>query len=760
MDKIIITSNSNKKFYLRRNTLENVTIYGRNEFLDKYYYPLTIDILVYLKDKYHLSIDIIKEYFSYLYFINEDSDNEKIHYLYLMKQDLLDKGLIKDNGLFRKRVANSEIYLDSLIGSDYEYFKEILNAIIIDNNSNIFKHDVVHFENINDEVSFLMEEIGKLLNQGIKYQNIYVVSSSEYDDLLLINAKIYGININYNGSLYDLSIIKNYLNNMEDYDLDSLKEYPDIHNKMVGILNKYIKYDIILIKDILIDELKHTSYQDSLIDGINLVDINYPFSDNDYVFLLGFNEENYPKIEKDVKYLGTKEREVLGLSSLRKINFYNREMIKKRINNIKNLVISYKDLKDKDVYFKSSIIDDLGLIINEGKLSYNISNIGNKINYIKYLDKYYKYRSISDELKVLNYNYQGIYDSFNHQYSFINNLKLDHLNLSYSTLNLYTHCSFKYYLNNIIGLDNHEFNFSSYVGSLFHYVLEKALDLTIDIDKRYQEYIDNNPVDLKNSEKYYLEKLKKDIKIIIDDIRNKEALTSLNEEEHELNVRIMFKRDIPVYFNGYIDKVKYNEELKTLAIIDYKTGEVPLDLTYLKDGINLQLPIYLYLLKKTNYGEYKIAGIYLQRILNGIINNDSKKSYIKQYTDNLKLFGYSNKDQSVLGNFDHFYVDSSMIKSMRVKNDGTYYNYAKVLSNEEFKEIVDEVDKIINNTIDHILKADFMINPKKVGKDNECLYCPYHAICFKDGRDVIKLKEVDSDGLDEGTNTSDREDWN
>ena len=73
---------------------------------------------------------------------------------------------------------------------------------------------------------------------------------------------------------------------------------------------------------------------------------------------------------------------------------------------------------------------------------------------------------------------------------------------------------------------------------------------------------------------------------------------SLDQSMKEKEIYVNKDKNIKVTFKGVIDKVLYKEEdNKTyLVVIDYKTGSSDaIDLKNMEYGLNLQLPIYLYL---------------------------------------------------------------------------------------------------------------------------------------------------------------------
>ena len=79
---------------------------------------------------------------------------------------------------------------------------------------------------------------------------------------------------------------------------------------------------------------------------------------------------------------------------------------------------------------------------------------------------------------------------------------------------------------------------------------------------------------------------------------------------------------------------------------------------------------------------------------------------------------------------------------MKVKNDGEFYHYTKVLDDDILDMLIDYIDKIIEDNISDILKCEFSINPKQVGMENiGCEYCKYKDICQMKNEDIVKLKE-------------------
>ena len=59
------------------------------------------------------------------------------------------------------------------------------------------------------------------------------------------------------------------------------------------------------------------------------------------------------------------------------------------------------------------------------------------------------------------------------------------------------------------------------------------------------------------------------------------------------------RNNLNIVFKGFVDKIMINDDESIMSIIDYKTGNDDISLKYLKYGLNIQLPIYLYLESNT-----------------------------------------------------------------------------------------------------------------------------------------------------------------
>lgn len=725
----------------------NIKFMSLDEFIKKYTFSYDNETIYHIMKKYNIKYSSALVYLNNLYYISDKLDNEKMNKLKEIKEYLDDNNLLIYDKYFRKYVKDKEIYI---YGYDYinKYYSSVLNGLnykVIDVDTRKYEIDKIYYsDDIIDEVIFVASKICELIKNGIDTSNIKLVCSSEYNFIIDRVFKLYGINVNRKISIYSVYEVKRILDNLNDIDniIDSIKNI-DIRNKIINVINNYSfianKEDV---RELIIHDLKNT-YLDSYEEGINVISLDDYIDDNDYVFLLGFNKENIPRLYKNNDYFTDKEKEILGFDTSIYLNSRKRESTIKRIHSIKNLFISYKLFDAINNYIKSDLLDNVmeEMIINN---NYSNSNMINKILLTEKLDNLVKYNIMEDDINLLYSNYQDIdYMKYSNKYNRIDKYKLykyldDKLVLAYTSFDNYNRCKFKYYLNNILKINEIRDDFSIIIGNVCHYVLSQMDNKDFDTRRYFDEYLSNER-DFTSRELFFLDNIKEEMVFIIDTIRKQLGYTSFDKKMYEEKVYVNKDKNIKVTFMGIIDKVLYKEEddITYLAVIDYKTGNTNIKLDNMEYGIGMQLPIYLYLTSNMKFKNIEVVGFYLQKLLS--TNLDNTKDYITARENNLKLEGYSINNPSILSKFDKTYNDSKLIKSMKTSKNG-FYSYSKVLDKEEIDNIITSTDEMIDKVIDNILEADFSINPKVIDGENvSCKFCEYRDICFRRENDIVYI---------------------
>ena len=774
-NSIIITSNTLKKDILNSNNnkLTYYKIYTLSEFNKLYFFDYNEKTIYYVMNKYNVKYEIAKIYVNNLYNINDNLyKNNKLNFLLELKKDLINNKLLKINKLFNKFLTNKNIIIYNLplskeLTSLINSLKEKNNVEIINTEVGNNKHEIYEIDTIENEVLFIANKIVELLKNKISISNIFLTNlNDEYKKLIKKIFPMYNIpyTLKNDETIYGTYISKKFFelyNEDLNVTIDSLKEYidteetQDIYNKIINIINKYTFEDNKLkVKDMIISDFKNTKLRTKeIVNSIHEVSLTDKlFKDTDYVFLPSFNQGIIPVIYKDEDYLTDNDKKELDISLTVDKNNLEKQNIINTLSNIKNLIITYKKNANGEEFNISNINEELNYTVTKiEEYNYNYSNLYNKIKLTSLLDEYNKYGTKSNLLYTLDKHYNNLpYNTYSHKFTGVKipNLHefLDNkITLSYSSLDKYFRCPFSFYIGNILRLNIYEETFYQLVGTLFHAILEKMPEET-DYDKVWTEELTKLNHEFTIKENFFLRKLKEELKFIIKVIKEQENFTDLHDELHEERVYTNVPGNIKITFTGIIDKIKYKkDDNKTIvAIIDYKTGNPNLDLSTIKYGIGMQLPVYLYLAKNSNkLTNVKVAGFYLQKVLNNEMSVDKTHSYEQQKKKNLLLQGYSNEDINILSEFDKSYMDSNIIKSMKVKNDNSFYSYSKVLSNKSMDIIENIAEEKIKEGADLITKANFDIAPKKIGKLNYgCNLCKFKDICYHTEDDVVELEET------------------
>lgn len=771
---IIITNQNTKKEILfeHNHILWQHKIYTLAEFKKLYYFNYDNETVFYITQKYKVNPEIAKIYLENLYKVKDKKyKSKKLNFLVSLKKELIENRLISINNIFLESLKGQKICVYNLPkNKELELMINDLNKLCEvtykTTSKNNFKHKIYKLKSLEDEVSFVAEQICELIKNGVLYKDIYLTNLNE-DYQKMINRIFPMFNLPFTlqekTSIFETHIGNLFYQNYQE-DLAKTIEYlkdiitneqeEKILNQIIAIINNYTFInDKMLVKDMIKYDLKHTYVNKNLKEGIKEVTFkDSDFHDEDHVFLLSFNQSIIPKTYKDEDYLNDLELEEISFDTTLEKNIIEKEIIEEKISSINNLYITCKEACDGEDYLISSLNDDLDYqVVKVEDVLSKCSNNYNQIYLTSLLDEYYKYGTESNNLFNLYHHYNKIpYKKYSHNYKKISKENLlKHLNnnitLSYSSLDKYYRCPFSYYIGNILHLNIFEETFEQHIGTLFHRILERMGNE--DVLTIWDEEINNLDYKFNAKELFFLRKLKEELLFITDFIKECENYTNLHDELHEELITKTLENNPNVKFTGIIDKIKYKHDGNNIiaAIIDYKTGTSNMDLSTIYYGIGMQLPVYLYLIKNSDkFPNLKISGFYLQKILHNEITKDNIHSYEDLKRKNLLLQGYSNSSITILNEFDKTFNESKLIKGLKTKKDGTFYNYSKVLTSKEMDCIASIVEEKINNGAKEILEGNFEIAPKKIDKINYgCTMCKFRDICFYEESDIVELEKLD-----------------
>lgn len=744
---IVITNN--KKTILdyldNTNKLLNIKIMSKQEFINNYFGYTNKKALYYLINKYNYKYDIAKMYLdNFLY--------DEMLYKELEENNLIIRTPLFKNRISRIVIINVDIE-PSLMTEIQKY-----NYLILKNKTQNTFPKVKELQTLEEEIEYVANYIRELLKTVSINKLFLVCEDQSYLNTLKRIFKLYNIPLNTKESknIYGTYSVKKFLEVLKETNdlntaLNSLKK-DEIYNAIVDICNNYqFKTFDKTILYMIEEELKQaTIVYKQMKEAVNIIGINQMSNEEDYYFILSFNEGIIPKIYKDEDYLSDEQKKNLGLFTSIDKNKLEKDKVINKITNFKNIIITYKLKSQAQDYYPSSLIEEFNLeVIRENNKKYIYSNEYNQLKLASMLDKFIKYNTIDDNLGLLMYNYKELpYLTYDNQYKNIDitsfrNYIDNKITLSYSSLDNFYHCSFKFFLTNILKLNKYEETFMTYIGTLFHDILSLAFKDDFDFEETFNQYIKEKEFTPK--EEFFISRLKNKLIEIIDIIKEQNKNSDLTNELYERKVTIHKHDEIDVNFVGIIDKVKYKEfnNKKYVAVIDYKTGMPHIDLNNLNYGLSMQLPIYLYLLNSLFDEEINVAGFYLQKIVPEKLTFQKSKDYDSEVNKLFRLEGFSNDNEEILEKFDKNYNDSKFIKGMKKTSKGTYSHYANILSNTQLNNMINIIDNKIDEAIKKIKNAEFDINPKVIDKKNiGCDFCKFKDICFKKEEDLLMLKSV------------------
>ena len=726
----------------------NITFISLEELEKHYFFDIKEEALLYLLDKTNENIDVLKLMLKNLYKIDitKEYRETKLNNLKNLYFDLKDNNyLIFDKG-YSDYLLTKNIFILGY-GMLEPYQKDMLDSIntnYIDITSSISIDTVYKYHSMKDEIISTALKIRELNTKGISYNKIFLAGvDNSYNFLLKTIFSMFDIPLYLKSTNKITSIIsvKEYL---KDKDINHIKD-----NSLKAKITK-INDDLTYAKDskyydiLLKEKLENTTLDNNeLIESVKVLneslEIPYLVSDDEYLFVLGFNQNYLPKIYKDEEYLSDNLKRTCNLNTSTIKNKLSKDNLIKVLGTIENLTMSYKLTSLTGEYTKSSLLNEFNLKeVDNLHYNYNYSKDFNNYRVSNVLDTYYKYHEKDKDFDFLTTNIDSSkYSSFDHKFKGINR-PITPYSLSYSSIDDLAKCPFKYYLKYILKLDSFEESFSTKIGNIFHSVLKDSYNNNFSFEESLNKALKDNTLD--SRETVLFKRLEKELKIIVDYNKEIEKRSFLTEFYGEKRLEIPLSNHATL--KGFIDKILFKpfHDKTYYAVFDYKTGSATLNLDYLSEGLYLQLPLYIYLINKSNlFNNPTFVGFFYQYLLQ---NYKDSEEQLK----NLKLVGYTTDDKIVLSYLDEDYETDSFVKGLSIKKDGELSSRSKVLSDSEVEDIMNSIHKALDKSLKIIDNNDFAIAPKIINNKNiSCEFCPFKEVCFVSASDYVYLDKKEGE---------------
>lgn len=591
------------------------------------------------------------------------------------------------------------------------------------------------FKNKEDELRYVFNQIGELLEQGINPGEINIIASNKtYQPVINYLSLVDNIEITTNSKkkLYDTKEFSEFVNTYTTFD-KSIKQVEDevVKKAIEDIRNKYHKLDDKKLLEVIKVEAKNKSVsQDKIINTINVCSINN-FNVNNYNFVVGVNNESFPELN-DNFILDDERCNLLNINnSVDRIN--NKEMVQKLLLTIPNTYFSGEVIYNKEGEVDKSL---------EERFNFNI-----EVNQETIVSRYKNDIKVNKKKKIKGYNYTASdFEIKDYNYQVENDqVKIDTPNkvkLSYSSLEEYAECPYKYFLSRVLWLKKQQKDFTQR-GNIIHFILEQAFKEGELVDKdKLEEYAQGY---FKHHEKGSEFK---------DDFEKELSLKTVRHYYYFLEefVRIMLSEKYPLDENRYYSEEELNSQgdnynfsgkidlaIKhdndSFSVIDFKNkNKVEVTDKYFEDKLKLQNLWYLYLIKN-NLDKFEVKGdfefettsqigIHFPHISSKVIKD------IKSGRDISIMERKSGKDSN---------FSEQKLPATKTKEEDKVRVTKEVMSNE--------LDNYLEKVAIDIKDGKFKIDPiyEKNNLD-ACQYCKFKDICHVPNNVRRSVKEKNERG--------------
>lgn len=613
----------------------------------------------------------------------------------------------------------------------------------------------------NDEhaqLRYAVQLVARWLEEGVSMDRIVIANAMPEDRFLLRTlAKRYGFRLSDDERtpLIQLPSVGRFWHRMDNMDpIQALDEvFPDEKDPIKATLREMIEMYVGFpdSKQWIGFELKRrTVVFHSDLQGVKLVALSELSALDDVkTIVLHACEGSLPPLAQDDEILSDHDKPLLGIRTSMDENTLRRRRVARIVEGVEDLVLIVpakvlgnptvgidpsmfrrpcQTIHPSESWLERSLVDARFLFAS---LSHDVSTYGVRSAL------YHRLNASFPPIDHYDPRFRGIDSATNRL------LLKSPTTLSATSLETFFSCRFRYLLTHLLKMEPTRRSLSADLGTAVHQRLEQ-------LNQR-----DQTPFSLSSTE-YGTARLRsfelaanRRLDRVVERLLKHATQTAFRDVAHEVSVSVPIQGTNRFVLKGRIDRIMAHrlDNQDYLVVIDYKTGTAMFDEEAFEKGMDLQLIVYLELMRNLpEYAKAKIAGFLIQPIPLGRLSELKRDDDL---ADRMKMKGYLIDRTDLAKAFD----SGGFVRGLAFKNDGTFQRHAKVVDEHQFDVWLAKLQDHLQTAVRQIEQGDYRITPfsKNPGESESvsCQYCPFAGICYSANRTVDEAEDEVERGEDD-----------
>lgn len=333
---------------------------------------------------------------------------------------------------------------------------------------------------------------------------------------------------------------------------------------------------------------------------------------------------------------------------------------------------------------------------------------------------------------------------------------------SYSSLNSFFHCQFRYWMEQVLSVDPFETSPALYLGNMSHYVMKElgydfgGENYEDKVQQYAKEYLHEIQHELTFSMTFYLNHMIVYLTRAVSLMQQFQQYSKFELQFIEQELSQPLKESL-MTLRGVVDHVSMYESpegIQHVLIVDYKSGKTDTGYAKVEYGIDCQLFVYMLMIRNANLVDdpYFSGAFQFSLFPSDVPHKDPKKTFQQQIDAQLGFDGFVEND---VNTFKTIYEnDDSLFNVSLTKANEFHKSYKKTFHQESMHSLLNLLNQKIEEASLLIHQGQFVINPKaffgekkhtldlsNYREDNSCKYCHLKDVCYRTEEDFTKIKK-------------------